>query len=67
MVFIVVTGSIAVVSIKAEVFPEMELDGSLSRCPTSVPPRKKSREAVNIRIEEAVQASMDQAAPVNRQ
>ena len=55
MVFIVVTGSIAVVSIKAEVFPEMELDRISVQVPYLGAAPEEVEEAVNIRIEEAVQ------------
>ena len=55
MVFIVVTGSIAVVSIKAEVFPEMELDRISVQVPYLGAAPEEVEEAVNVRIEEAVQ------------
>ena len=55
MVFIVVTGAIAVVSIKAEVFPEMELDRIAIEVPYLGAAPEEVETAVNIRIEEAVQ------------
>ena len=55
MVFIVVTGSIAVVSIKEEVFPELTLDRIAVEVPYLGAAPKEVEEAVNVRIEEAVQ------------
>ena len=55
MVFIVVTGIIAVTTVKEEIFPEFELDRISIQVPYLGAAPEEVEAAVNIRIEEAIQ------------
>ncbi len=55
MVFIVVAGVIATMSVKAEIFPEIDLDRINVEVPYLGAAPEEVEEAVNVRIEEAIQ------------